>query len=103
MTFVSICAPDRKLHEVFAQSADLCSPEGGARGPQTQLLVEHVGGDAQKAAQLIGEEAATAGAVDLQHLVEILQVRGALLAVTMNLAVSEASCAVEADSPSVAL
>jgi hypothetical protein len=63
--------PGAEFHEVFAQGADLSGSEGGARGPQTQLLVEHVGGGAQKAAQLIGEEAATAGAVDLQAVVQL--------------------------------
>src|SRR5665213_1607137 len=36
--------PGTELHEVFAQGADLGRTEGGARGPQSQLLVEHVGG-----------------------------------------------------------
>ena len=49
--------PGAELHEVFAQGADLGGSEGGARGPQSQLLVEHVGGGGQKSAQLIGEEA----------------------------------------------
>jgi hypothetical protein len=49
---------DVELQEVFAQSAELAGSEGGARGAQAQLLVEHVGGGGQKIAQLIGEEAA---------------------------------------------
>ena len=63
--------PGAEFHEVFAQGADLSGSEGGARGPQTQFLVEHVGGGAQKGAQLIGEEAAAAGAVDLQAMVQL--------------------------------
>jgi hypothetical protein len=46
------------FNEVFAQGADPGGSEGGARGEQTQALVEHVGGGGQKIAQLIGEEAA---------------------------------------------
>jgi hypothetical protein len=58
--------PGAELHEVFAQGADLGGSEGSARGSQTQLLVKHVSGGAQKAPQLIGKEAAATGAVDFQ-------------------------------------
>ena len=36
---------------MFAHGADLGAAVGGARGTQTQLLVEHIGGGAQKAVQ----------------------------------------------------
>jgi hypothetical protein len=55
-----------ELQELFAQSADLRASVGGARGSQAQLLVEHVGGGAQKTPQLIGEEAGATGAIDLK-------------------------------------
>ena len=64
--------PGTELHEVFAQGTDLGGSEGGARGPQSQLLVEHVGGGSQKTAQLIGEEARATGTVDLQAVVQFL-------------------------------
>lgn len=50
--------PGTELAEVFAQGADLGAAEGRARGVQAQLLVEHLGGGGQQAAQLIGEETA---------------------------------------------
>ena len=64
--------PGTEFYEVFAQCADLGGSEGGARGPQSQLLVEHVGGGGQKTAQLIGEEARAAGTVDFQAVVQFL-------------------------------
>ena len=44
--------------------------KGGARGPQAQLLVEHVGGGAEQTPQLIGEKAAAAGSIDLEPVVQ---------------------------------
>jgi hypothetical protein len=64
--------PGAELHEMFAQGADLGGSEGGARSAQSQFLVEHVGGGGQKSAQLIGQEAGAAGAVDLQAVVQFL-------------------------------
>ena len=64
--------PCAEFHQVFAQGADLGGSQGRAGGPQTQLLVEHVGGGAQQAAQLIGEEATAAGAVDFQAMMQLL-------------------------------
>ena len=63
--------PGAAFYEVFAQGADLGRSEGGAGGPQTQLLVEHVGGGTQQPSQLIGEEAAAAGAVDFQAMMQL--------------------------------
>ncbi len=63
--------PGAEFHEVFAQSADLRGTEGGPGSPQSQFLIEHVGGGAQEPAQLIGEEAAAAGAVDFQTMVQL--------------------------------
>src|SRR5665213_2970229 len=63
--------PGAELHEVFAQGADLSGSEGGVGGPQTQLLVEHVGGGAQQPPQLIGEEATATGAVDFQTVMQL--------------------------------
>jgi hypothetical protein len=64
--------PGAELHQMFAQGADLGRAEGGARGAQAQLLVEHVGRGGQQSAQLVGEEAGAAGAVDLQAVVQFL-------------------------------
>lgn len=64
--------PDTEFHELFAQGADLRPPIGGARGVRAQLLVEDVGGGAQQAAELVGEEAAAAGAVDLEAVMQLL-------------------------------
>src|SRR5450631_266503 len=64
--------PGAEFQEVFAQGADLGGSEGGARGAQTQFLVEHVGGGAQQTPQLIGEEAAATGAVDLKAVMQLL-------------------------------
>ena len=55
---------------MFAQGADLGRSKGGARSPQPQLLVEHVGSGGQKPSQLIGEEAAATGAVDFQAMMQ---------------------------------
>ena len=63
--------PCAELHEMFAQGADLGGSQGRAGGAQTQLLVEHVGGGAQQPPQLIGEEAAAAGAVDFQAMMQL--------------------------------
>ena len=63
--------PGAEFHEVFAQSADLRGAKGGPCSPQPQFLVEHVGGGAQQPPQLISEEAAAAGAVDLQTVVQL--------------------------------
>jgi hypothetical protein len=52
------CTQTPSFNEVFAQGADGGGSEGSARGAQTQLLVEHLGGGGQKIAQLIREEAA---------------------------------------------
>jgi hypothetical protein len=52
------CTKSPSFNEVFAQGAHPGGSEGGARGAQTQLLVEHVGCGGQKITQLIGEEAA---------------------------------------------
>ncbi len=64
--------PGTELHQMFAQCADLGRSEGGARGSQVQLLVEHVGRSGQQAAQLVGQEASAAGAVDFQAVVQLL-------------------------------
>ena|ERR1700730_9305744 len=40
--------PGAELHQMFAQGADLGGSEGGTRGAQAQLLVEHIGGGAQQ-------------------------------------------------------
>ena len=52
--------PGAEFHEVLAQGADLSGSEGGARGArgaQTQILVQHVSSRAQQTLQLSGEEA----------------------------------------------
>src|SRR3989442_9115519 len=64
--------PGTELHEVFAQRVDLSGSEGGARGPQAQLLIEHVGGGGEESPQLISEEAGATGAVDFQAVVQFL-------------------------------
>jgi len=63
--------PGAELHEVFAQSTDLRGAERGPGSPQPQFLIEHVRGGAQEPAQLIGEEAAAAGAVDVQPVMQL--------------------------------
>lgn len=62
--------PGAELHQMFAQAADLGRSEGGARGLQAQLLVEHIGRGGQQSAQLVGKEAGAAGAVNLQAVVQ---------------------------------
>ena len=64
--------PRAELRQMFAQGADLGRTEGGARGSQAQLLVEHIGRGGQKPPQLVGQEAGAAGAVDLQAVVQLL-------------------------------
>ncbi len=39
--------PGAELREVFAQGVDLGAAEGGARGTQSQFLVEHIGSGGQ--------------------------------------------------------
>ena len=63
--------PGAEFQEVFTQGADLGASVSGTRGTQTQFLVEHIGGGAEQAAQLIGEEAGAAGAVDLQAVMQL--------------------------------
>lgn len=60
--------PGAEFLQLFAQGADLSGSERGARGPQPQPLVEHIGGGGEQPPQLIGEEAAATGAVDLQAM-----------------------------------
>ena len=63
--------PGTQLEQVFAQRADLGGSEGGARGTQTQLLVQHIGGGAEQPPQLIGKEASATGAVDFQAMMQL--------------------------------
>lgn len=63
--------PGAQLQEVFTQRADLGAAVGGARGSQAQFLVEHIGGGAEQATQLVGEEASATGAVDLQAVMQL--------------------------------
>ena len=62
--------PCAEFHQVFAQGADLGGSQGRAVCPQTQLLVEHIGGGAQQPPQMIGEEAVAAGALDFQAMMQ---------------------------------
>ena len=62
--------PCAEFHQVFAQGADLGGSRGRAVCPQTQLLVEHIGGGAQQPPQMIGEEAVAAGALDFQAMMQ---------------------------------
>jgi hypothetical protein len=57
---------------VIAQGVDLSGSEGGPGGPQPQLLVKHVDRGAQQPSQLIGEEAAATGAVNLQAIMQFV-------------------------------
>jgi len=63
---------DTEFQELFAQSPDLSTPVGSARGADAQLLVEDVDRYGQQAAELISEQAAAAGAVGFETVVQLL-------------------------------
>src|SRR5512139_3899425 len=60
------------FEEGVAEGRDLSASELGARGSEAQLLHEDVGGGGEEDAELVGEEARAAGAVDLEAVVQLL-------------------------------
>ncbi len=58
--------PGAQFQQPFAQGPDLSAGTVGARGPQAQLLHQHVSGGGQQHPELVGPEIAATGAVDLQ-------------------------------------
>src|ERR1035441_9750614 len=58
--------PSAQFQQPFAECPDLSACTVGARGPQAQLLHQHVSGGGQQHPELVGPEIAATGAVDLQ-------------------------------------
>lgn len=62
-----------ELEHVLAQGGDLGPGPAGVRRPEPQLLQQDIGGGGQQHAQLVGEEARAARAVDLEAMMEFLE------------------------------
>src|ERR1039458_2955864 len=58
------------LSQPLTQCAHLSARTLTTSGTQAQLLHQHIGGGGEQHAQLVGEEVRTAGAVDLQPMVQ---------------------------------
>jgi len=63
--------PDTELEQPFAQRAHLSAATIPATGGQAQLLHQYIGGGGEEYAQLVGEQARAAGAVDFQPTMQL--------------------------------
>jgi len=65
--------PDGELDQPLAQRGDLRVRTGGAAGAALEFLEEHVGGQAQEDAELVGQKPRAAGPVHVQPVMQLLE------------------------------
>ena len=81
-----------QLEQAVAQPRHLGAGARRARGAQSQFLHQDVGGGGHQDPQLVGPEAATAGAVDLQTVEQFLDAVLDVAAGAVDPLVDEAGC-----------
>jgi hypothetical protein len=81
-----------ELEQSVAQRRHLGTSAGGPCGTESQLLDEHVGSSGEEDAELVGEEAGAAGAINLESVVKLFDPVFDLSTIAIDVLVDEARC-----------